>query len=483
VRQLLAESVLLALLGGAAGWLFAPLCLHLLVNYLPGPGRLALDVTPDARVLAFTFVVSVLTGLLFGIAPALRATRLNLTAALKDAAQSRTRFELGKLLVVAQVALSLCLLVGAGLFVRSLRNLRMLDAGMNYENVVQFTLDTDTGYDAARRGALYQQMLARLTALPGVEAATLSSFGLLSGSASFLDVVTSGEKVRCQVLEVGPRYFETLRQPILSGRDFTAADERPVAASDQAAPDYAIINQTMARQFFGTANPIGQRLQAISMVAGSKPLEIIGVAQDARVTRLHEAPTATFYLYYFQQPDRSEKTFQLRVTGDPARYAAALRRVVRELDAQAQVIDWRTLPEIANDSLVQERFVAQTTSAFGLFALLLAALGLYGVMSQAVTRRTSEIGIRLALGAQPRDVIGWVLGQGLKLILAGLALGLIAALMLTRLLKGFLFGVSATDPPTFALIALLLLCVALAACWLPARRAATVDPLIALRHE
>ncbi|MGH9837917.1 MAG: ABC transporter permease [Blastocatellia bacterium] len=492
-RQLLTESMLLALLGGAAGCLVAPLCLRLLITYLPVESRGALDVSPDARVLGFTLAVSVLTGLLFGLAPAFQAARLNLTAAMKEQsgpAQGRSHAALGRLLVVTQVALALCLLIGAGLFVRSLRNLRTLDAGMDYGHIVQFEIDTGSGYDDARRGALYRQTLARLEALPGVQAATLLSFGLLAGRTGFVDVVApgqaSGEKLRCNVLQVGPRFFEMMKQPLLSGRDFAWQDERPVqprATSTAALPEYAVINQTMARQLFGEENPIGKRLQAVSIASGGKLVEIIGVTQDARVAGLREPPSPTFYLYYFQQPGRDEMAFQLRTMGEPSAYAASIQRAVRELDPQLQIVDLRTLSEVVNTSLVQERFIAQTAGAFSLFALLLAALGLYGVMSHAVARRTSEIGIRMALGAQRRDVLWLVLREAMLLVVAGVGIGVMAALGAMRFVSGLLFGLTHTDPLTIATAALLMIGVALLAGYLPARRAAQVDPLIALRQE
>jgi predicted permease len=488
-RQLLTESVLLALLGGAAGWLFAPLCLRLLITYLPTESRGALDVAPDARVLAFTLVVSVLTGLLFGLAPALQATRLNLTSAMKEqssAVQSRSQSALGRLLVVTQVALALCLLIGAGLFVRSLRNLRTLDAGMNYEHVVQFELDTGSGYNDERRGALYREALARLEALPGVQAATLRSWGMLAGSPPFADVVApeqaSGEKMRCNVLQVGPRFFEMMKQPILIGRDFAGQDERPVQAT-AAAPAFAVINQTMARRLFGEESPIGKRLRVVSIASADRLIEIIGVAQDARVASLRQPPSPTFYLYYFQQSGRDEMAFQLRATGDPTAYAASIQRAVRELDPQLQIVDLRALSEVVNTSLVQERFIAQTAGAFSLFALLLAALGLYGVMSQAVARRTSEIGIRMALGAQRRDVLWLVLRDAMLLVVAGVGIGVMAALGAMRFVSNLLFGLTPNDPLTIATAAILMMGVALLAGYLPARRAAQVDPLVALRQE
>ncbi len=511
LRQLLTESVLLSVLGGAAGLLFARVCLRVLITYLPQQSQAALDVAPDLRVLGFTLLVSILTGLFFGLAPAWQATRLNLTAAMKDqtgASASGSRLTLNKLLVVTQVALSLFLLIGAGLFVRSLRNLRTLDVGMNYENIVQFSLDTGSGYNAQQRSDLYHQMLARLEALPGVQAATLLYFSLLSNNTTSHTIVVPSyaqapdENTSCNEMAVGPRFFETMKMPILAGRDFSPQDERPVPPSNPttnppattappsltaaplsltaAPPLYAIINQTMARYFFGNENPVGKRF---NLKGNEQPYEIIGVTRDAKYANLREPPPRTYYLYYFQPPRRDSMTFQLRTSSEAADSAAAIQRVARELDPQLQVVGLRMMSEVVNESLVQERFIAQTASAFSLFALLLACVGLYGVMSYAVTRRTNEIGIRMALGAQVRDVVRLVMREVLLLVVLGIGIGLTAALATTRLVATLLFGLTPTDPLTITLATLLMIGVAALAGYLPARRAAQVDPLVALRHD
>jgi putative ABC transport system permease protein len=503
LRQLLTESVLLSMLGGAAGLLFAHVCLRLLITYLPQQAQTALDISLDARVLGFTLAVSVLTGLLFGLAPAWQATRLDLTAAIKDqsgASAGRARLMLNKLLVVTQVALSLFLLIGAGLFVRSLRNLRTLDVGINYENIVQFSIDMGSGYDFAKRSELYKQMLTRLEAIPGVRSATLSYITPLSGDTSSLTITVPGytpapdENTNCYVMEVGPRFFETMKMPTLAGRDFGPQDERPVppgnapaatASQNMAAapPLSAVTNQTMARHFFGNENPVGKRF---SLRGNGQSYEIIGVTKDAKYANLREQMPRTYYTYYFQQPQRNPRTLQLRTSGDSSGYATAIQRVVRELDPQAQVVGLRMMRDVVNDSLMQERFIAQTASAFSLFALLLACVGLYGVMSYAVTRRTSEIGIRMALGAQARDIVRLVMGEVLLLVTLGIGIGLAEALATTRLastLFTLLFGLAPSDPLTITLATLLLIGVAALAGYLPAWRAARVDPLAALRNE
>jgi predicted permease len=500
LRQLLTESVLLSLLGGVAGLLFARVFLRGLIIYLPQyPHKTALDVSPDARVLAFTLLVSVLTGLLFGLAPAWQATRIHLTASLKDqtgASASRSRLTLNKALVVAQVALSLFLLIGAGLFARSLRNLRTLDAGIDYENVVQFWLDTNENYGAERLSDLYKRMLARLESLPGAQSATLSNYSLLSDFYRN-DVVSipgytpaPDEDMSSKCITVGPRFFETMKMPILAGRDFGAQDERPPAPPKDASaatgpknpaetpPLSAVVSQTMARYFFGNENPVGKRF-----LDDGQPVEIIGVARDSKHITLREQPQRVFYLYYFQQPGRGVARLQLRVSGEPVDYTATIERLAREFDPQAPVVELRMMRDSVDASLTQDRFIAQMGSAFSLFALLLACVGLYGVMSYTVARRTNEIGIRIALGAQRRDVVGLVLRETMLLVIIGVIIGLSAALWATRLIANSLYGLTPNDPLTIGLASMLLLTVAALAGYLPARRASRVDPMVALRHD
>ncbi|HEY7184415.1 MAG TPA: FtsX-like permease family protein, partial [Blastocatellia bacterium] len=500
LRQLLIESVLLSLLGGAAGLLFARVFLSGLITYLPHyPQKTTLDVSPDARVLAFTLLVSVLTGLLFGLAPAWQATRIHLTASLKDqtgASASRSRLTLNKALVVAQVALSLFLLIGAGLFARSLRNLRTLDAGIDYENVVQFWLDTNENYGAERLSDLYKRMLARLESLPGAQSATLSNYSLLSDFYRN-DVVSipgytpaPDEDMSSKCITVGPRFFETMKMPILAGRDFGAQDERPPAPPKDASaatgpknpaetpPLSAVVSQTMARYFFGNENPVGKRF-----LDDGQPVEIIGVARDSKHITLREQPQRVFYLYYFQQPGRGVARLQLRVSGEPVDYTATIERLAREFDPQAPVVELRMMRDSVDASLTQDRFIAQMGSAFSLFALLLACVGLYGVMSYTVARRTNEIGIRIALGAQRRDVVGLVLRETMLLVIIGVIIGLSAALWATRLIANSLYGLTPNDPLTIGLASMLLLTVAALAGYLPARRASRVDPMVALRHD
>ncbi len=500
LRQLLTESILLSLLGGAAGLLFARVSSGGLITYLPQQAhKTTLDVSPDARVLAFTLFVSVLTSLLFGLAPAWQATRLNLTASLKDqngASASQSRLTLNKALVVAQVALSLFLLIGAGLFARSLRNLLTMDAGLNYENIVQFRLDTSEDYSAERLSDLYKRMLARVESLPGAQSATLSNYSLLEGSYVKPVVSIPGytpapdEDMTGKRITVGPRFFETMKTPILAGRDFGPQDERPPAPPKNASaatgpknpaeapPLSAIVSQAMARQFFGNENPVGKRF-----LDDGQPIEIIGVARDSKHVNLREQPQRVFYRYYFQQPRRGVATLQFRASGETADYAPTIERLARELDPLAPAVGLRMMRDWVDDSLTQERFLAQLGSAFSLFALLLACVGLYGVMSYTVARRTNEIGIRMALGARGADVVRMVMKETMLMVAIGMAIGLGAALATTRLIATLLFELSPYDPSTIAAAALLMAVVAALAGYLPARRASRVDPMTALRCE
>ena len=504
VRQLLTENLLLAALSGAMGLLLAQWGTRLLLAYLPQEQTATFDVAPDAAVLGFTMAVSLLTSLLFGLAPALGATRFDLTSSLKDAVganAARTRLTSHKLLIVTQVALSLFLLVGAGLLVRSLRNLKNLDAGFDRENVTLFSLNTPSGYTLAQRVNLYQQALERLEALPGARAASLASFSLLSGSGMNSNIAVEGyanrpdEDMDCHRLWVGPKYFATMGIPLLQGRDFGPQELQPQgglpadrAAASQppqpSAPLAAVINQTMERDFFRDGNPLGRRFRVQNGPLKGIPIEVIGVIKDAKYYNLREQTPRTYYLSFFQRPREGQAgTMLLRSFADPASAATAIQRAVRELDPQTQVVNLRTMNEVVDRSLLQERFVAQLGGFFSLFALLLASIGLYGVMSYATARRTREIGIRMALGARAADAIRLVLRETMLLVGVGVVIGLGAAFAATRLVASLLFGLSPTDPLTIALAALLMFAVTALAGYLPARRASRVDPMTALRHD
>jgi predicted permease len=498
LRQLLTESILLSVFGGIAGLIVARICVGVLTTYLPEQSQSALDVAVDTRVLLFTLGVSVLTGIFFGLTPAWQTTRQSLTAALKDqtrASAEPSRLAVNKLLIVAQVSLSLFLLIGAGLFMRTLRNLRTMEVGMNYENIVQFSLDMGTAYSPQQRSDFYKRVLERLESLPGAHSATLLYFSLLSGDSISYNVTTPGfpespeVSTECDAMAVGPRFFETMKMPILAGRDFDPQDERPIppAKGDakpgtvaEAQPLSAVINQSMARFFYRDQDPIGKRFS----IKGSKQeFEVVGVTQDSKYEDLREQTPRIYYVYYFQQPQRTSVTFQLRTDTKASDFGRGIQQLVSEMDRQVQVVGLKTMADVVDQSLMQERFIAQSATAFSLVALVLACIGLYGVTSNAVNRRTNEIGIRMALGAKTHDVVKLVMQEVLLLVGLGAAIGLLAAFATMRLVSNLLFGIRPTDPLTIAFATLLLIMVAALAGYLPARRASHMDPLIALRAE
>jgi predicted permease len=498
VRQLLTESVLLAALGGAVGVLFAfwsKSALLALTDKDTGILPNGVDLSLNWRVLAFTLAVSLLTGVLFGLAPAWRATSQDLTTALKQSRRTTGAVSrLSKGLIVAQVALSLLLLVGAGLFIRTLYNLQRVNLGFNQENLLLFRLQPQqNGYKDERLVQFYQQLLARLDNLPGVRAATLARVPLIADENWYTDILLPGETEKTAARHETMRqmarenYFATLEIPLLSGRRFTAQD-------DQHAPKVAIVNQTFARQFFANDDALGKRVN----IEGEREAEIIGLVADTKYRSQREEIKPLLYTPW-QQEDRALGTvyFALRTAGEPAALAATVRQVVRELDSNLPVTEVSTQTARAQATLGQERLFARLLSFFGGLALLLGAIGLSGVLAYSVAQRTNEIGIRMALGAQAANVLRLVIWQGIKLVLVGLAVGALSGYALKRLLASQyfassawqrqmaeqLYDVKATDPWTFAAIASLLLLVAVIACWLPARRAAQVDPLEALRYE
>jgi len=480
-RQLLTEGFLLSALGGLLGLLFARWGTDALLGFLP-QGR-ALEVNLDLRMLGFTLSVTLLSALLFSLAPALQATRPNLIPALKNdavvAPGGGRRWELGRLLVTLQVALSLVLLVGAGLFARSLRNLKTVDSGYNADQVVTMAFDpAQNGYKIERLRNFYSQLSDRLAALPGVKTTTFTRNAPMSGLYSRFGIEVPGyqprpdEEMAVLFNQIGPKFFATFGAPLLLGREFTTQDTPE-------SPKVVIVNHNLARYFFGAENPLGRRIT----LENYKDLEIVGVVADAKYRNLKEAAPRTAYIPYSQYDQLGQRILCVRAAGDADALVAAIRREAHSLDPNLPVFNVKTFAEQINESVSTERLVALLSSFFGFFALLLAALGLYGVMAYAVTRRTRELGIRMALGAQTQDVLRLVLKQGMKLAGLGAALGLIIALGVTRLAKSLMFGVSPTDPMTFLGTGLLLISVALLACWIPARRATRVDPLSVLRHE
>ncbi|MDT7781143.1 MAG: hypothetical protein QOC99_3655 [Acidobacteriota bacterium] len=488
VRQLLTESVLLALAGGAAGLLLAFWILDLVVASRPPIDVPAwIDLGVDWRVMVFALLASLATSLVFGLVPALQATRTDLVPALKDSAlqtgRLRTRLRGG--LVVAQVMLSLVLLVAAGLVVRALYHLQTVSPGFEVENGLVMSFDLGLqGYDEARGREFEQRLIERVESLPGVRSASLTNLFPLSLNYNSSDFYVEGQPpVRganapiAMTAVVGSEYFQTMGIPVVAGRGFTERDDAQV-------PRIAVINETIARRFFPGPNPaqeaVGKRL---SLKGAEGPwVEIVGVARDGKYWTIGEAPQAFIYSPLRQAYD-STVTLVARTKGDSQTLIPAIRGEVQKLDANLPVFDVRTIKEHLGVSLFPARVAATLLGGFGIVALLLAAMGIYGVVSYAAAQRTREIGIRMALGARGADVLRLVAGRGMLLVCIGLGLGLVAALALTRFMEGVLYGVSATDPITIALVVALFAGVALLACLVPARRATKVDPMVALRYE
>jgi predicted permease len=488
IRQLIAESILLAIGGGALGLFlafWAGRSLLLLMAHSRSP--VLLDVHPDTTVLAFTLLISVFTALLFGIVPAWRAARLDLSPAslqtTRSPGQSGGRSRLGKALVIVQVAVSLVLTIGAGLLTRSLANLKDFYPGFNKSNVLLLTMNPlMTGYPEDQLVPLFERLLDRFTAIPGVRSATFSVHGLLNPNVSTSPIRVEGRKIEARtelasmgVEPVGPNYFKTLETPVLLGRDFAAEDR-------VGAVKVAAINQTAARFFFGDSNPIGRRISMPGYRGDPSWLEIIGVVQDAKYHSLREQSLPMVYISQLQYPE-SFVTFEIRTAVNPANATTAVTNAVKATDPRLPVFDVKTLSDQLDDSLVQERLVASLSSAFGSLALLLAGVGLYGLMAFAVNRRTNEIGIRMALGAKPVQISRMVLRETLLLVSLGLAIGIPVAIAVSKLIATELFGLKTSDPITLLLASLVTAGIAALAGFLPARRASRVDPITALRYE
>ncbi|HMV82589.1 MAG TPA: ABC transporter permease [Blastocatellia bacterium] len=482
VRQLLTESTLLALLGGMLSLMVAWWLTDALRIGLPDEQsdmRASLGFALNRRVFGFTAGISVLTGLLFGLAPALQATRTNLLPLLKNsgsAVSRHTRTRLRSGLVVAQIALSLMLLVSAGLCVRSLQKAQAINVGFSRENVLTARLDLGRQNYSEQQGKLfYQQLLERLGGLPGVESASLALTVPLQGNSFGNNAATEMHpnfNVKYNV--VTPDYPNTIGLPLLVGRGFTEQDKAE-------APRVALINETFARRIWPNENPLGKVFRWKNR-KGDEPVEVVGVVRDAKGHSLFDEPSVTAYFPFAQQYN-SGMTLHLRAAAGPESLLAAVQQQIRSLDARLPIYQVKTLDAYWRDALFTRRLQTFLIGGFGLLALVLAALGLYGVLAFSVAQRTREIGIRMALGAQGRDVLRLVVGQGIKLVALGAALGLAGAFAATRVLKSLLYGISPTDPPTFISVPLVLLTVALLACWIPARRATKVEPMIALRCE
>ncbi len=489
VRQLLAESVLLAALGAAGGLAFAWWGAQALVAMQPfGSSPLQLDTSLDWRVLGFASAAALATGVIFGLAPALRATKLNLTSEFQGGVRSLgagSRSALAKSLMVIQVALSLVLLVGAGLFIRTLQNLQNVDIGFNREQLLLFNLNAAAnGASAPQALALYERIRERVAALPGVQRASFSRITPLAQSNWTSSVHVPGyvqttlKESGVQMNGLGRDYLATLELPLLRGRDFTPRD------NDTAAPKVAVVNQAFARKYFGQEDVIGRRV-GTGRATNAPDIEIVGLIRDAQYSDVRTAVRPQMFIPYAQLDGNNagNAAYVVRFTGGEAAITNAVRSVVREIDANLPLIRVSTQVAQIDRLFTQERLFANLCTVFGALALLLAAVGLYGLMSYAVLRRTGEIGLRMALGALPAHVLRMILRESLGLVVLGVVLGLAGAAAAGRLITTMLFGLSPTDPFTFVAAALLLVAVALVACLLPARRAAKVDPMTALRTE
>ena len=494
VRQLLVESLMLALAGGILGVAIAaataPLVLGFFVNPdVPQP----ISTSPDWRILGFTFAVSAATGLLFGLAPAFQSTRAEVGSALKDHATSVLggQGRLRKVLVATQMAVSLLLLIGAALFIRTLDNLLAVDIGFQTSHLLSFSMDTSlSGYEPQRSRQFAQTLLERLNRVPGVSDAGLATMRLLEGNQWSTSMTIEGyqpkpdERMEQWANSVSPGYFNAMGIPVLLGRDFNERDVLTVQPA-AGAPDFrvAIVNQRFARQYFGDSNPIGRRIGFGMDPNTPTPIEIVGVIRDAKYTDIRDEVQRQVFFPFLEASRPSAFTVYVRTTQQPAAMFNVLRQTVQQIDPNLPIHSTRTLDRQVAQSLRRERLVATMTATFGTLATLLAVIGLYGLMSYTVARRTREIGVRVAFGATARN-ISWLVSREVLLIAAaGVAVGLPAAWWLSRFVSTQLFGVTPNDPMSMTAAVLLLLSVAVLAGLVPSRRAARLDPTTALRHE
>lgn len=487
VRQLLTESALLSTLGGGAGLALAASISGLIVRFTPPNNNafstLTLDSRLDWRMLGFTLAISLATGMLFGLAPALSASRPDLVPALKDEAtrsdRKVRRLNFRNLLVVGQVALSVIVLVGAALCVRSLRNWHATDIGFDAANVLVVSADVSlSGYDAERGRQFYSELVERVQRLPGVEAASLATqialgdgFGAVMRAEGY--VPQPGEDIGSDFNQIGPDYFQVMKIPLLDGREFGLSDTSTT-------PPVAIVNEAAARRFWPGESPVGRRV-IVGRAPDEQIREVVGVVKDSKYRRIDEALRPAVFIPFWQRY-RGDMTLHVRTIGEPRTLLPAVRREAQAIDPSVPLYNTRTLEEQKGSSLYTSRLAATLLAMFGLVALLLAAVGVYGVMAYTVNRRTREIGIRLALGAQGHEVRRLVMIEGTVVVAIGLAFGVGGALAAARLVEGFLYGVTPTDPIALASAPLLLAVVALLANYVPTLKASRIDPMIAMRH-
>ena len=492
LRQLLTESILLSLLGGALGLLVAMWGVDLLIAASPLDVPRLKDVGLDARVLGFTLAVSALTGIIFGLAPAVQASKIDLNDALKEGGRGSTeslaRNRMRSLLVVSEIALSLVLLVSAGLLIRSFMRLRAVDPGFNSRNVLTTTLSLSrVKYpEAEQQKNFFGEALQHIKALPGVDAAGLVNPLPLSGNSSTVTftiegrpALPPGKQLSSNRRQIGADYFRAMSIPLLKGRALHESDVKD-------SPPVVVVNETFARRFFPGEEAIGRRI-----ILGADPIqnpnpppfEIVGIVGDVHHEGLETEAGPEYYISYQQSPTRRMDLVVRTQSDNPSSMVASLRSAIKQVDREQYVPTIQMMDELLTESFAVRRFNMLLLGIFAALALILAAVGIYGVMSYSVTRRTHEIGIRIALGAQTRDVVKMVVGQGMTLALIGVGLGLAASFAVTRIMSSLLFGVSPTDAATFGLVSILLAGVALLACLIPAGRATRVDPMVALRYE
>ena len=483
IRQMLTESVLLALMGGVLGILLAYWGIQFLIGFGPDNIPRLSEVTLDLRVLGFTFAVSLLTGVLFGLIPALQASRPDLNDALKEGSRGSTGRSgtFRNVFVVAEVSLALVLLVGAGLMIRSFMRLQSVETGFKAENVLTMRAQLPKKKYPEEHQILdfFKQAQERIAKLPGVQAVGAISFLPLTGLASRDSFKIAGQpdpapgqEPGVEVRVVTPGYFQAMGIPLLKGR---LLNERDVKESR-----VLLINETMARRYFAGVDPVGKQMEVFW--DGSGPDEIVGVVGDIREGALNKEPEPAIYWAHPRVP-YSGMAIVVRASGDAARFGAAVQREIRAIDPEQPVADVRTMEQVISKSIARPRFNTLLLSIFAAVALVLASVGLYGVMNYSATQRTHEVGIRMALGATRADIMRLVVGNGMLLTLIGIGIGVAASLLLTRVMASLLFGVTATDVPTFLGVSAVLAAVALVANYIPARRATRVDPVIALRYE
>jgi putative ABC transport system permease protein len=487
VRQLLTESITLSLLGGALGLVIAAWGVDLLFALAPDAIPRAREVGVDTRVLAFTLCVSVLTGIVFGIAPALQTSKLDLTTALKEGGRTGVegRHRLRGVLVIAEIAIALVLLIGGGLLVKSYIRLQQVNPGFDARNVLvtEIALPTGKYKDEAQWGAFYEQAIGRISTLPGVEACGATTSiplrGIDSKQLFYIEGRPHGspqDYTGSSSRTITPGYFRALNIAILRGRDVTEQDR-------EGSPGVAVVNEAYQRRFFPGEDPIGKRLKLGRGPDSDSPyLTIVGVVSDIKHTGLNKEAAPEFYLSYLQSPEFL-MTVAVKTDREPQAILAAIRNEIAAIDRDQPLAKVALLEQLLSDSVAGQRFNTLLLGLFATLALALAVVGVYGVMSYSAAQRTQEIGIRIALGAQRKDIMKLIVGQGLTLTVIGVAIGLIASYGLTRLLEKFLFGISATDTMIFAAVSVLLCAVTLLACFIPARRATRVDPMVALRYE